>query len=181
MKPKIYYLLLPVIFSYTLIAQKNQPAQKDKIEEVKHEYKNAVGVRAGGTSGITFKHFFNTGHAFEAILGIWPNALGFTALYEKHAGTGIDGLKFYYGGGGHITAETGNYYYRTHRSAHREYEYRYGVNGMGIGIDGIAGIEYKIGVIPLALSFDLKPYLEVSNYGIVFTAIDPALGIKIAF
>jgi hypothetical protein len=178
---KIFCLLICLIFAATLNAQKKEPVPKTAEPEVRHDYKNGIGIRAGGTSGITFKHFFNPGHAFEGILGIWPNALGITALYEKNTGTGIEGLKFYYGGGAHFTGETGNYYYRTHRSANREYIYRYGVNGYGIGIDGIAGIEYKIGVIPLALSFDLKPYLELSNYGVVFTAIDPALGIKIAF
>jgi hypothetical protein len=165
----------------TNVFAQDKKSKPDNTVERNYEYKNAIGIRAGGTSGITFKHFFNTGNAFEAILGIWPNAVGLTALYEKHTGTGVDGLKFYYGGGAHITGETGNYYYRTHRNANREYIYRYGTNGFGLGIDGIVGLDYKIGVIPLALSFDLKPYLEVSNYGTIFTAIDPSLGIKIAF
>lgn len=179
----VLLLVSAILYVKPLSAQKSNPAENEKKvkPEVSFEYKNAIGIRAGGTSGITFKHFLNTGNAVEAILGIWPNALGFTALYERHAGTGLEGLKFYYGGGGHFTAETGDYYYRTHKNAHREYVSRYGDNGLGIGIDGIVGVEYKIGVIPLVLSFDLKPYLELSNYGIVYTAIDPALGIKIAF
>jgi hypothetical protein len=143
----------------------------------KPDYKNAIGIRAGGTSGITYKHFFNSYDAFEGIFGLWPNAFGITGLYERHAPTGAPGLKFYYGGGGHITGETDHYYYR-YRD---DYVYRYGRNGLGIGIDGILGIEYKIPVIPFAISFDLKPYIEVSNYGNIFTAIDPALGIKVAF
>jgi hypothetical protein len=145
------------------------------------EYKNALGLRAGRTAGITYKHFFNTGNAFEAILGLWPNAFGLTGLYQKHAATGLDGLKFYYGGGGHFTRETGRYYYRHYGLRGDEYNYRYGKNGLAVGIDGIVGIDWKIGVIPLALSLDLKPFLEVSNYGIIYTAIDAGLGIKVAF
>lgn len=150
----------------------------EPVPTYKPEYKNGIGIRAGGTSGITFKHFFSSYSAVEGILGLWPNAFGITALYERHAPTGAAGLKFYYGGGGHITGETNHYYYRRHRD---EYVYRYGHNGLGIGIDGILGIEYKIPVIPFAISFDLKPFIEVSNYGSVFTAIDPGLGIKVAF
>jgi hypothetical protein len=148
---------------------------------VRNEYRNAVGIRAGRTSGITFKHFLNGDHALEGILGIWPNALGVTGLYQKHTPTGINGLKFYYGGGGHLTFETNRYYYRYYNNRNEHYVYRYGRNGLAAGIDGVAGLDYKIGVIPLALSLDIKPFLEVSNYGVVYVALDAGLGIKIAF
>jgi hypothetical protein len=144
----------------------------------KANYRNAIGIRAGGTSGLTFKHFINSSDAIEGILGLWPNALGITGLYERHVSTKVDGLKFYYGGGAHFTAETDHYYYRRNDDG---YVYRYGHDGIGIGIDGILGIEYKIPVIPFAISLDLKPFLEVSNYGHVYSGIDPSLGIKVAF
>ena len=144
------------------------------------DYKNAIGIRAGGTSGITYKHFFENYNAFEVILGIWPNAFGFTGLYEKHAPTGLSGLKFYYGGGGHIIGETVNYY--NNRDYYGEgYRYRHDRNGFGAGIDGILGIDYKIPVIPFSISLDLKPLIEINNAGNIFTAIDPGLGIKVAF
>ena len=187
-------LIAPLLYTTTLFAQTNKTdlfsatsdISKLKFDEqplgYKPDYRTAIGIRAGGTSGLTVKHFFGTSSAIEGILGLWPNAFGLTGLYEKHVGiSGAPGLKFYYGGGAHITAETNRYYYRyDHRHRH-DYEYRYGHNGFGIGIDGIVGIEYKIPVIPFAISLDLKPFVEVSNYGGIFTAIDPSLGIKVAF
>jgi hypothetical protein len=147
----------------------------------KTEYKNAIGIRVATTPGITFKHFMNQGHAFELLLGIWPNAVGLTGLYEKHDGTGLEGLKFYYGGGAHVTVETGRNAYRYGRYRRDEYRYRYGPNGAAVGVDGVVGLDYKIPVIPMAISLDLKPYLEVSNYGDVWVALDAGLGIKVAF
>jgi len=144
----------------------------------KANYRNAIGIRAGGTSGLTFKHFLNSNDAVEVVLGLWPNAIGVTGLYERHVGTRLDGLKFYYGGGAHFTAETDHYYYRNNDNG---YVYRYGHDGIGIGIDGILGIEYKIPAIPFAISLDLKPFIEFSNYGNMYTGIDPSLGIKVAF
>lgn len=182
MKNRILTALVMMTLMVPLSSIRAQEKQENKTQvENKPEYKNAVGIRAGRTSGITFKHFMNSGNAFEMILGVWPNAVGLTALYEKHTATGLAGLKFYYGGGGHFTAETGRYYYRTYNNRTRSYEYRYGRDGIGIGIDGIVGLDYKIGMIPLALSIDLKPFLEVSNYGDVYTALDAGIGIKLAF
>lgn len=160
--------------------QNDVQAQASGSEAAKHDYRNAIGIRAGRTSGVTFKHFFNTGNALELIGAFWPNAVGLTALYEKHTGTGLNGLKFYYGGGGHLTAGTGTYYH-WHGNRDRPYPSRYGRDGFAAGIDGIAGLDYKIGPIPLALSLDLKPFVEISNYGVIYTALDAGLGIKLAF
>lgn len=145
------------------------------------DYSNGIGVRAGFTSGITFKHFFNTGNAGEFIVGFWHNAVGLTALYEHHMPVGPKGLKFYYGGGAHITAGANRPFYRRHGRWDDPNGWRYGRNGFAVGIDGIAGLEYKVTPIPLAISLDLKPLVEVSNYGDIYTAFDAGLGIKLAF
>jgi len=143
----------------------------------KTTYRNAIGIRAGGTSGITFKHFLNSSDAIEGILGLWPNAIGITVLYERNVGIqGAPGLHFYYGGGAHFNAATGDYY------AYRDdYWYHYRHDGIGVGIDGIMGIEYKIPPIPMAISLDLKPFIEASNYGTFYAGFDPSIGIKVAF
>jgi hypothetical protein len=173
MKPRIQALFLLLLMVPALHAQKEINSGPD--------YKNAIGIRAGKTSGVTFKHFFNTGNAGEFILGLWTNAVGLTMLYEKNMSPGPLGLKFYYGAGAHATAETGTNYYRKHNNRDQDYVYRYGDNGLALGIDGVVGLDYKIGVVPLAISVDLKPFLEVSNYGIIYTALDAGLGIKLAF
>jgi hypothetical protein len=173
---RILILVALLTQAHTVYSQTNQENDGKKFD-----YSFAFGVRAGGTSGVTFKHMMNRGSAVEFILGVWPSAVGFTALYEKHVQSSFNGLRFYYGGGLHATAEANRQLYRDFNNTSGERIYRYGPDGYGIGIDGMVGLEYKIPVIPVAISFDLKPLVEVSNLGTVFTAIDPGLGIKFAF
>lgn len=138
-------------------------------------YKTAIGVRAIGTSGLTIKHFRNSTTAIEGIVGFWPNAFSATALIEKHA-TAFDepGLRWYYGIGGHIAGKSdwvqGN-----------EFGYSRRAGDLGLGVDGIFGIEYKISEVPIAVSLDVKPFLEVTTGGNAFLALDPGLGVKLTF
>lgn len=139
-------------------------------------YHNAIGLRAGPTSGLTFKHMMGR-NAFEGIVGIWPAGFCVTGLYEINASTGVPGLNWYYGGGAHLAFQPNTYYYT--RDGY--YYYRNRDKGVGLGIDGVIGIEYKIKPIPFALSLDLKPMLEVNTNGGVFTGLDPGLGLKVTF
>ncbi len=145
-----------------------------------YDYRNAIGVRIGQTAGITIKHFTDHNHAIEGIIGISPNAVGLTGLYEKYVQVGdIEGLNWYFGGGAHISVGTGRLY-TVYREG-RYFSYRSRYPGVGLGIDGILGAEYKIPSIPFALSFDIKPFLEVNSSGVLFTAFDPGLGLKFTF
>lgn len=156
-------------------------AETKKTEPPENSYRTAIGLRAGGTSGLTLKQFFATGTAVEGIVGIWPNAVSITGLYERYAQVGeISGLNWYFGGGGHITYGTGRLYY-VYREGNRYYTYRYNYPGFGVGIDLVAGIEYKIPQIPFAFNLDIKPFIEMNRAGVLFTAFDPGLGIKITF
>lgn len=141
-------------------------------------YSTAIGIRAGETSGLTIKQFLGgSSTALEGIVGIWSHGLSATLLFEKYAPAGVSGLNWYYGAGGHVAFETvrNNWYYRNDRY----YEYRH--DHVGIGIDGVVGIEYKIKPIPIALSFDIKPFIELNNHGGALIALDPGLGVKLAF
>jgi len=140
-------------------------------------FRNAVGLRAGGTSGITYKRINNNSNAFEAILGMWHNGLSLTALKEKYSYAGTPGLWWYYGFGGHVAAETNSSFYN---GAFDRYE-PYRTDALGLGVDGIVGLEYKIRPIPFAVSLDLKPFVEVTTEGNAFVALDPALGVKLTF
>lgn len=140
-------------------------------------YTHAIGLRAGGTSGLTYKHWSgNSG--FEGILGLWNRGFSLTLLMERQSNAGIAGLNWYYGAGGHIAAYgSGTYYWKEGRYY---YPYR-SSSGFAIGIDGIVGIEYKIRPIPFAISIDLKPLFEInSDWGPEF-GIDPGLGLKFTF
>ena len=131
------------------------------------------------TSGLTFKHFFKTENAIEGILGVWPDAMGLTVLYEHHTNTDVDGLYWYYGGGAHSTIGNSRNFYAFDDG--RKFLYRYSDSDYAVGVDGVIGIEYKVRQIPFAFSFDLKPYLEIDNLGDAYMFVDPALGIKVAF
>ena len=102
----------------------------------------AIGVRGGvTTSGITFKYNRAPGSAIEGILTI-PYDGGFTAigLYEWRMPVITEGFTFYYGAGAHIGAWDGEF---------------------SLGADAIVGLEYKIPSVPLALSVDYKPAINL--------------------
>jgi len=143
-------------------------------------YRNAFGLRAGQTSGLTYKHKFVSNNAVEVILGASPFAFSLTGLYEMYMPTGARGLQWYFGGGAHIGNQyNSGRYYDPYRD--RYYYYHDYPNGPAIGVDGMIGIEYKIPRAPFAFSFDLKPNLEAAPGTPVYGSIDPGLGIKVAF
>ncbi|MGZ3903504.1 MAG: hypothetical protein ACXVC6_07410 [Bacteroidia bacterium] len=169
------------LLSYTMISVQSVNAQSnDRKINTATDYRNAVGLRIGETSGLTFKHFFSNASALEGIVGASPYSFGITGLYEKYITSGVNGLYFYFGGGGHLNTGYGRSVYYVYNGDNRYY-YRRGYPGLGIGIDGIIGAEYKVPKIPFALSFDLKPFIEFNNAPDMFFALDPGLGIKFTF
>lgn len=136
-------------------------------------YKAAIGLRAGGTSGITGKVFVGNSAAVEGILSVWRGGLGLTVLYERYTPAfNLAGMNWYYGGGGHaiVTGNDNRYGYERVRR-----------DQFALGIDGIVGLEYKIPPIPIALSLDLKPNVEVWSGGDVDLRLDPGIGLKFVF
>lgn len=140
------------------------------------QYKTSLGIRIGGTSGLTVKHFYKPAMAAEGILGMFGNGFSLTGLLEKYVQVHeAPGLFVYYGGGAHLA-----FYSDGNSPPHfgREIDYRQD-NAVGFGINGIVGIEYKLpDNIPLAISLDLKPFIELGSGGYVAVAPDLAVGIK---
>lgn len=137
------------------------------------DYRAAIGIRAGETSGVTFK--FRTGGSsnIELLAGIWSDWLNLTALYEKNVPAfNVNGLKWYYGAGGHIGFATGTYNEGRLYSRGEEF---------ALGIDGVVGLEYKIPPIPFAVSIDIKPLVEIYRNGDLWLGIDPGIGVKFTF
>jgi hypothetical protein len=97
-------------------------------------------------------------------------------LCEKHIPAfNVNGMSWYYGGG-HDSFHNDNYY--------RDYYDRkvyYAAGSLGLGVDGIVGLEYKIPPIPFAISLDIKPFVEINSAGGVGMAMDIDLGIKLTF
>lgn len=139
-------------------------------------YKTALGVRVGGTSGVSIKHFYSNSMAFEGLIGTFGNGFSLTGLVEKHQNAfEVEGLNWYYGAGAHLAFYNGNQYYKVGgREVHdRDYQ------DVAVGINGIIGLEYTLpDDIPVAFSLDFKPFVEIDNDGDVGVAPDLALGIK---
>jgi hypothetical protein len=169
--------ILQAVLIAGTIATHEASAQTQPNDPGSVNYSTAIGLRGGETSGLTVKHFFNTGNAIEGIIGFWPSALSVTGLYEHNVPAGPDGLYWYYGGGAHLAFQTGRIYYVNEGMRY----YRYTDDALGFGIDGVLGIEYKVPPIPFAFSLDIKPFIEVNTRGRAFVALDPGLGIKVAF
>ena len=143
-----------------------------------NEYDYAIGLRSGGTSGLTLKKNYGP-TAIEGIIGFWHDGLSLTGLWENNQmAFAQPGLNWVYGVGGHVAFYGDNFdgdpswYNNPHNS---------GDGSLGLGIDGIVGLEYKIENIPIAIGFNFKPYLEVVSDGGVLFSLDPGIGIKIAF
>ena len=145
--------------------------------ELRAQYSTGIGLRLGGTSGLDVKHFYKPSKAFEGIIGTFGNGISFTGLIEKYSPVyNAQGLYVYYGAGAHLAIYNG-------RSEHYSYFGReinyYKNNDVGLGINGIVGLEYRLPEdIPIAFSLDLKPFIELGTGGYVTFAPDPSLGIK---
>lgn len=138
------------------------------------DYHAAIGLRAGETAGITFKINTNQNSGLEFIAGILSNWFSLTGLYEKNSPAfKVEGMKWYYGGGGHIAFAT-----KAYNQEERSYS---GGEEYALGLDGIVGLEYKIPQIPFAISIDMKPLIEIYQSGYLNVGLDPGFGIKFTF
>ncbi len=107
-------------------------------------YKNAAGVRIGPSSpaiktGFTYKHFLNESRALEAMLSV-TEGIGLAVLYEIHQPLTLQNLQWYLGFGGYAAAYKSNSY---------------------VGAAGIIGLDYTFPKLPLNISVDWKPELNI--------------------
>lgn len=166
---------ITIIFSFMLFFATSSFGQ---LATNSSSYTTAVGLRGGETSGLTIKHFMGSQDALEGIIGLWYHGFNATLLYERHSSAfNANGLNWYYGLGGHVSMYGNRRYYYNGRA--RDYYYSNG--SVGLGIDGIFGIEYKIPKAPIAFSLDVKPYVEFISSGGTWTSLDPGLGVKVTF
>jgi hypothetical protein len=128
--------LIIFLFLFFLLSSQNSDAQI---------YKNAIGIRLNNTtpiiqSGITYKHFFNHTNAVEAIFS-FANGTGICGLYEIHQPLGVENLSLYAGVGGYVG---------------------FNHNVSSIGGAGILGVDYKFQTVPIDISIDWKPELNLT-------------------
>ncbi|MBN3034619.1 MAG: hypothetical protein JW861_03475 [Bacteroidales bacterium] len=121
-----------------------------------------VGLRGGGTSGITLKYVDRAERTFEGIIGWKDNGFRFTGVTGNHKPV--------------MTGRFSNMFMVTALGGHAGY-IRYDDtdtrvdNGITyyscrkrfapvIGMDFMVGLEYRFFTAPIWISLDYKPYLE---------------------
>ncbi|WP_443937711.1 hypothetical protein [Pedobacter sp. MW01-1-1] len=131
-------------------------------------YKNAIGGRFGSANGVTFKTTLGGNKMLDAILNFRSrddySYFRLTGLYEiNNEINGLNGLFWYYG----VGASLGSVKYKP--TNHSD---------LYASIDGVIGLDYKIEELPINLSLDWKPALELTPD----TGFDAAgLGLSIRF
>lgn len=135
------------------------------------DYKTALGLRAGLPVGVTIKHFLNETNAIEGILASRWSGFVVTGLYEFEYWTGeYPALNWYWGAGAHVGFWNAGYNPRLDVT----------YTGPVIGIDGILGLEYTFDEIPLNLSLDILPSINlVGSTG--WGGINGALSVRYVF
>ena len=133
-----YVFLLAITLTGFVI---NTSAQNDVTGPA---YRLGLGVRLSNSSptlnnSITGKYFVTDRSAVEGIIS-FGSRFGLGALLEIHKPTNIEGLKWFYGAGGYVGFESGDTY---------------------LGPTGILGIDYKFTNVPINLSLDWKPELDI--------------------
>lgn len=127
------------------------------------KHKVALGLRAtpdGG--GFTGKFFVSPHLAIETQLNVggvfYEQGRSFTAvgLLEYHIPLPAAGWYLFFGGGLHAGVWDRHYDYREGRSDHDD-------DDAIVGIDGIGGVAYRFRKIPLALTADIKPAINLAS------------------
>jgi hypothetical protein len=143
------------IFAFVLFTVSAQHLQAQ-------EYKMAIGVRLSSAqatvnNSVTFRYFLNDHSAVEAMASFDPGAIG--ALYEVFKPLGnTPGFQWYFGGGGYAA-------FKGHDV---------------LGAQGVVGLDYKFQQIPLNLSLDWKPELNLVD-NVNFEAAAVGLAVRFTF
>jgi len=108
------------------------------------DYKFALGLRLSNSTptlnnSITGKYFVTDQTAVEGMIA-FGSKFGIGGLLEVHKPLDVEGLKWFYGGGAYLGFLDKNAY---------------------VGPTGIIGLDYKFKAVPINLSLDWKPELDI--------------------
>ncbi|HOT13409.1 MAG TPA: hypothetical protein PK252_01490 [Bacteroidales bacterium] len=109
----------------------------------------AIGARLSDNFGITYKYTYSNPVKLEGILEIHRHALTVNGLYERYYQTPFSKyFDWYFGGGAFINFWSVN-----------------DNGGVNVGLRGVAGICYTFSDIPIDISLDWMPAIQiVSDY-----------------
>src|SRR6266540_1322791 len=118
------------------------------------DYKTAIGIRLSNnmpivSNAITLKHFLNEKTAVEGFFS-FSDPLSIGALLEFHKPFSTPGLQWFYGAGAYL-------------GFGKEYDVNKArnVNTTYFGAQGVVGLDYKFASIPINISLDWKPELNL--------------------
>ena len=119
------------------------------------DYKTAIGIRLSNnapviSNAITLKHFLNEKTAIEGFFSFGHDLVSFGALGEIHKPFSTPGLQWFYGAGAYL-------------GFGKEYDVNKArnVNTTFFGGQGVVGLDYKFASIPINISLDWKPELNL--------------------
>lgn len=137
------------------------------------QYDKAIGVRGGLFNGVTYKQAISSSTYFEGLASFRWNGFMVTGLYEitKPIDSNAPGLDWYYGFGAHV-----GFWDDTDSGPWDEGDF----DGPMIGADGIIGMEYTFEEVPVNLSLDWKPAINLFGYD-GFWSDNVALSIRYTF
>ena len=148
-------------------------------------HQHSVGARLGGTSGITYKTFMNDNQALQFLLSGRSSGIQATITYHFYKPINIGGYDtffFYYGPGGHAGIEKHSREVYIINEPFPPYQVYENQTQYVMGVNAIAGVEYRLISVPLVIGFDIKPYLNyIGMRQLDFRFWDAALTVKYAF
>jgi hypothetical protein len=139
MKKILVCILLIAASGTSLMAQDTTTAVP-----VADSYKFGLGLRLSNdapsiNNSITARYMLNEGQGLEALVSFGSN-FGIGFLYEKFTPLGTSGFKWFYGAGAYVGFRAGDTY---------------------VGPQGVLGLDYKFPGVPVNVSLDWKPELDV--------------------
>ena len=122
-------------------------------------YKQAIGVRAGWSSGFEYRFYTDDSNSYKLLLSGRNRGFQVHALKEFHQYdlfSFSDQLVFIYGFGIHAGYERWNEWHAT--PSRSWYDRR---SSLIVGGDGLAGVEYIFDEFPISAGFEVKPYFDL--------------------
>jgi hypothetical protein len=107
-------------------------------------------------NAVSFRYFVSDVAALEALVGFDPWSVA--GVYERFFPTKVSGLQWFAGGGGYVAFRGNNVF----------------------GATGITGLDYTLPSLPINMSVDWKPELNLVN-NVNFQASALALSIRFVF
>jgi len=130
-------------------------------------YEKQVGLRMGVTSGLSGKVIKDDRTAIEGLFGFREGGVQIYVLLESYhpiIKTNNNHWMMYFGGGGHIGYIDGYNRVRRWSNSTGYYYEEQRISGPVIGLDGIIGTDYTFKKVPITLTLDFKPFLEIQSF-----------------